>query len=123
MRILKYVNNKITDWLTEDRPITDFPICDFERIRYELRQCDVILTEGRSRVSDVIKYATQSAWSHSALYLGRIHDIEDADIRDKAMEYFDGGPDTQLLIEGVLGRGTVVTSLNFYKDDHIRICR
>lgn len=123
MHITKFINRAITDWLTEDRPPTEFPMCDFERIRYELRPCDVLLTEGRSRVSDVIKYATQSAWSHSALYIGRVHDIEDPVMRNKAMEHFKGPPDTQLLIEGVLGKGTVITPLNFYRPDHIRICR
>lgn len=123
MRIAKILNNKVTAWLTQDRPIIDFPICDFERIRYELRPCDVILTEGRSRVSDVIKYATQSTWSHAALYIGKIHDIEDPIVRNMALEYYGGQPDTQLIIEGILGKGTVVTPLTFYRHDNIRICR
>jgi hypothetical protein len=121
--MLKTLNKKITAWLTEDGAPTDIPMCDFDRIRYEIRPCDVLLTEGRSHVSDVIKYVTQSAWSHAALYLGRIHDIEDPILRNKAKEHFAGPPDTQLLIEGVLGKGTVITPLTFYRQDHIRICR
>lgn len=117
------MNDVITGWLTKDRAITEFPLCDFERIRYELRPGDVLLTEGRNHVSDIIKYTTQSAWSHSALYIGRIHEIEDPQTRDLALANFDGSPDTQLLIEGVLGKGTIITPLNFYKEDHIRICR
>lgn len=123
MGIYRYLNEAVTKWLTDDRPATEFPMCDFERIRYEVRPCDVLLTEGRSRVSDAIKYATQSAWSHSALYIGRLHDIEDLVLRNKVLDHFDGSPDTQLLIEGVLGKGTIVTPLNFYRPDHIRICR
>lgn len=123
MRIYKFINQKVTDWLIEDRPPTEFPVCDFDRIRYELKLGDVILTEGRSRVSDVIKYVTQSTWSHSALYIGRLHDIEDPDIRRIAQEKFDGPMDTQLLVEGVLGQGTIITPLAFYREDHIRICR
>lgn len=123
MRINKFISNIVTNWLTADRPASEFPLCDFERICYEVRQGDVLLTEGRSRVSDVIKYATQSAWSHSALYIGRIHEIADPIIRSKAMENFNGSPDTQLLIEGVLGKGSVITPLTFYRQDHIRICR
>lgn len=123
MGLRKYITTRVINWLTEDREITEFPMCDFERIRYELRPCDVLLTEGRSEVSDVIKYATQSAWSHSALYIGRIHDIEDPVTRNKAMEHFSGPADTQLLVEGVLGKGTVITPLSFYRQDHIRICR
>jgi len=123
MGLRNYIRDKVIGWLIADREITEFPMCDFERIRYELRPCDVLLTEGRNEVSDVIKYATQSAWSHSALYIGRIHDIEDPAIRNKAMEHFNGPADTQLLVEGVLGKGTVITPLSFYRQDHIRICR
>jgi len=123
MGLLKYINDKFTNWLTVDRPATDFPLSDFERIRYEIRPCDVLLIEGRSRVSDIIKFITQSAWSHAALYAGRIHDIEDPIIRSKAMEFYNGPPDTQLVIEGVLGKGTIITPLSAYRQDHIRICR
>lgn len=123
MGLLKAINDMFIEWLTKDREVTDFPLCDFERIRYEVRPCDVLLMEGRNHVSDVIKFITQSAWSHAALYIGRIHDIEDPIIRYKALEYFNGAPDTQLLIEGVIGKGTVITPLSFYRQDHIRICR
>lgn len=123
MGFRKYIADKILNWLTADRPAADFPLSDFERIRYEVRPCDVLLIEGRNHVSDVIKFITQSAWSHAALYIGRIHDIEDPIVRYKALEYFNGTPDTQLLIEGVIGKGTVITPLSFYRQDHIRICR
>lgn len=123
MGLRTYVSNKVVNWLIEDREVDDVPMCDFDRIRYELRPCDVLLTEGRNRVSDVIKYATQSAWSHSALYIGRIHDIADPEIRNKAMKYFNATADTQLLVEGVLDKGTIITPLSFYSQDHVRICR
>lgn len=123
MGLLKYINDKLLNWLTADRDVLEFPLSDFERIRYEVRPCDVLLIEGRNHVSDVIKFITQSAWSHAALYVGRIHDIEDPIIRYKALEYFNGTPDTQLLIEGIIGKGTVITPLSFYRQDHIRICR
>src|SRR5215470_10326932 len=35
-----------------------------------LRPGDVLLVEGNTRVSAVIKYLTQSTWSHAALYVG-----------------------------------------------------
>lgn len=123
MGIRSAISEWVLKWLTTDRPPSEFPLCDFERIRYEVRPCDVLLTEGRNRVSDVIKYATQSAWSHASLYIGRIHDIEDPVVRAKALEYFQGAPDTQLLIEGIIGKGTVITPLSVYRQDHIRICR
>jgi hypothetical protein len=36
-----------------------------------LKQADVLLVEGTSRVSSAIKYLTQSTWSHAALYVGQ----------------------------------------------------
>lgn len=35
-----------------------------------LHKADVILVEGNLRISTVIKYLTQSTWSHSVLYIG-----------------------------------------------------
>ena len=69
----------ITDWLTKDGPTADSPLCDFNRLCYEMRPGDVVLVEGRSRVSEVIKIISQSPWSHSALYVGRLCDIHDPD--------------------------------------------
>ncbi len=121
--MFKKLVDRFIDWIAEERPNTDFPLCDFDRIRYEIRPCDVLLIEGRSRVSEVIKQVTQSAWSHSCLYIGRIHDIDDPELRKKLIEHFPGNPDVQFVIEGYLGKGTIVSPLENYKDDHIRICR
>lgn len=121
--MFKFIAEFFINWLTYEHEIKTFPKCDFDRIRYELRPCDVLLFEGRSRVSEVIKTITQSPWSHSALYLGRLHDIEDEGSRRIAEKFFSGKPDTQLVLEGIMGKGTVITPLKAYKKDHIRICR
>lgn len=113
----------ITDWLTTERPPDAAPLCDFERIRYELRPADVLLVEGRTRVSDVIKTITQSPWTHSALYLGRIGDIDDPRVREHVSYCFDGDPNAQIVVEAVLGRGTLISPLDKYRHDHLRICR
>src|SRR6185437_10678607 len=39
-------------------------------LRDTLRPGDVLLIEGKGRISGGIKYLTQSTWSHSALYVG-----------------------------------------------------
>lgn len=116
--------NKILTWLTRERPPRELPLSDFERIRYEVRPCDVILIEGRSHVSDLIRQVTQSPWSHAALYIGRLHDIEDPALREIVAEYYpDADPSEQLIIQSLLGQGTIVSTLSMYKNDHIRICR
>jgi hypothetical protein len=35
-----------------------------------LKPADVVLVEGKSRISTAIKYLTQSTWSHAAIYVG-----------------------------------------------------
>jgi hypothetical protein len=110
-------------WLTRDGPLPETPLCDFNRLRFELRPCDVLLVEGRSRVSEVIKLITQSPWSHSALYIGRLYDIRRPHLRVVIEAHFEGDPEEQLVIEAELGKGTIITPLSTYKNEHLRICR
>ena len=71
-------------WLNKEveapQPI---PLSDFNKLRQELRPCDVLLIEGRNRISQMIKVITRSSWSHAALYLGRLYDIEDKEMQKK----------------------------------------
>jgi hypothetical protein len=111
------------NWLTREGPVPETPLCDFNRLRFELRPCDVLLVEGRSRVSEVIKLITQSPWSHSALYIGRLFDIRSPKLRVVIEAHFEGDPEEQLVIEAELGKGTVITPLSSYRNAHLRICR
>src|SRR5713226_9764641 len=49
-----------------------FTPSDPESLRQSLAPGDVLLVEGNNHISGVIKYLTQSTWSHSALYVGSI---------------------------------------------------
>ncbi|MEH6590313.1 MAG: hypothetical protein V7746_08660 [Halioglobus sp.] len=121
--MINWVRNAIVKWLKHEKPLPHTPLSDFERVRHEVKPCDVILIEGRSRVSDVIRMITQSSWSHAALYIGRLHDIEDPLVRDVLRKYYLGTADKQLIIESELGLGTVVRPLTTYECEHLRICR
>lgn len=123
MNPIKWLNKKIINWLTEEGEPSETPPCDFERLSFEIRPCDVLLVEGRSRVSEVIKTITQSVWTHSALYIGRLTDIEDENLREHISWLYDGKPSDQLIIEPLLGEGTIVSPLRKYAKDHLRICR
>jgi hypothetical protein len=124
MDIGKFITRRLEAWLgTERPPVRDFPLCDFERIRYELRPCDVLLVDGRSRASDVIKMVTLSPWSHAALYIGRLHDIEEELVQQRVAEFVGAECKEQLIIESELGLGAVVRPLAVYRPDHLRICR
>ena len=123
MRCKAWLWAKITHWLVTERSTQGMPLCDFNRVRVEIRPGDVLLVDGRSRVSEIIKIITQSPWTHAALYIGRLHDIEDPDLRARAAAYVGADCREQLVIEGLLGEGTLVSPLQKYRDLHTRICR
>src|SRR5665213_2161823 len=72
-----------------------FTPTDPESLRATLQPGDVLLVEGSNHISGVIKYLTQSTWSHAALYCGPIGD-RTAD---------DGEP--LVLVEAKIGHGVV----------------
>ncbi len=123
MGLSRWLSSKITNWLIHENQTNGAPLSDFKRICYEIRPCDVLLIEGRSRVSDVIKTITQSNWTHSVLYIGRLPDIEDPDLREFISQNYEGDQHDQLIIEALMGEGTVIYPLKKYQDDHVRLCR
>jgi hypothetical protein len=97
-----------------DEPVAGyepFTPSDPEALRQSLQPGDVLLVEGNARISGVIKYLTQSTWSHSALYVGAIGDRVTA----------DGEP--HVLMEANAGEGVVSAPLSKYTRFHTRICR
>lgn len=114
---------RLTTWLVKERPLSEMPLCDFDRLSYEIRPCDVLLVEGRSRVSNIIKNITQTAWTHAALYIGRLRDIDDPALRVLVRKFYDGDDGDQLVIEALLGEGTLIRPLEKYRGEHLRICR
>lgn len=121
--MINLLRNAVVSWLKHQKPLPQTPLSDFERVRHEVKPCDVILVEGRSRVSEVIKLVTQSSWSHSALYIGRLHDIEDSLLQDVVRKHYLGTADKQLIIESEIGLGTIIRPLTTYECEHLRICR
>jgi hypothetical protein len=115
--------NHFGNWLTKEKPPAETPPCDFNRLKYEVRPGDVLLVEGRSRVSNIISMITQSPWTHAALYLGRLHDIEDPVLRKTVAVHLKKRENVRLVIEGILGHGIIVSPLSIYRYHHLRICR
>jgi hypothetical protein len=88
-----------------------FTPSDPSALRATLQPGDVLLVEGNNHISGVIKYLTQSTWSHAALYVGQIG--------DRTTE--DGEP--LVLVEANIGQGVVAAPLSKYEQFHTRICR
>jgi hypothetical protein len=88
-----------------------FTPSDPDALRQSLQPGDVLLVEGNNHIAGVIKYLTQSTWSHSALYVGPLPGRTTA----------DGEP--HVLIEANVGEGVVSAPLSKYLRFHTRICR
>ncbi len=113
-----------TDWLLYEEPRKHPPLQDFSRMCKALKPADVLLFKGRARISRVISVVTQSQWTHAALYIGRCSDYaKNSPTLALIRKHFDGDADAQLLLESLLGQGTVITPLSTYAQDTIRLCR
>ncbi|WP_423822078.1 YiiX/YebB-like N1pC/P60 family cysteine hydrolase [Salinisphaera sp. SPP-AMP-43] len=110
------------DWLATDVQPRGAPRTDFERLCEHLRPGDVVLVEGRTRASGVIQSVTLSSWSHAALYIGRISELEHEGARQRSE--LGGWPrETPMLVEAEMGRGVCLSTLARYRGEHLRICR
>lgn len=76
-----------------------------------LKPGDVLLVEGSSRLSVVIKYLTQSSWPHAALYVGS----------EQALRF--GAKNAECFIEADVAEGVRLVGLSEFKGCHLRICR
>jgi len=81
------IENTINKWLLKEDPAPDIPLSNFDALASEMKLADVILVEGRAKVSQVIKLITQSQWSHSALYVGSLSELKDESLRKFLTEH------------------------------------
>lgn len=122
-KLYEKIRMAIGNWLVYEPPSNDVMPLDFNRLKYEIRPGDVLLIEGRSRISSVIRTLTQSPWTHAALYIGRLVDFEDEEIQNIIRQHIDVKDNVRLIIEDVMDKGTSINPLSIYKNHHIRICR
>src|SRR3954471_18661603 len=111
-RVLDHCGRLIAQYL--ERPVAGyepFTPSDPNALAASLRAGDVMLVEGNNHISGIIKYLTQSTWSHAALYVGPIEGAEEP----------DGEP--HVLIEANIGEGVTSAPLSKYFPYHTRICR
>lgn len=107
-----WISRRIISCLEQpSQGIEPFTPSDPTALAEVLQPGDVLLIEGNTRVSGIIKYLTQSTWSHSALYVGPRFNKRAA----------DGTP--HVLIEANLGQGVITAPLSKYASFHTRVCR
>src|SRR3981189_1830103 len=110
--MLDTVGKRIASYLQKEVPgYEPFTPSDPEHLRGVIDQGDVLLVEGNNRVSGIIKYLTQSTWSHGALYVGPIDGAEEP----------NGEP--HVLIEANIGEGVTSAPLSKYSPHPPRLRR
>lgn len=122
MTLRRWLIDRIVQYLTE-------PLPDYERrvrndlgaLLADLRKADVILVEGDQRVSAIIRYLSQSCWSHSALYIGDELIRRGGERAAWARDTF--GDDAEHLLVEALPSGVVVSPVAKYVDYNLRVCR
>jgi hypothetical protein len=98
-----------------------FPV-DMARLKRHICKGDVVLVEGNERISEIIKYLTQSSWSHAALYVGDEPLRRDIDRGRKLVELY-GAEAQHMLLEALPEDGVVLAPLIKYQSFNIRVCR
>ncbi|MBF6567444.1 MAG: lipo-like protein [Candidatus Binataceae bacterium] len=96
---------------------------DMTALARTIRKGDVILVEGNQRISECIKYLTQSSWSHAALYVGDEPLNSDPESRRRLIEEFGEEGAHHLLVEALVEKGVVFSPLSKYGEFNIRLCR
>ncbi len=108
--LLRNIGHHLAVYLTHSRPGTvQVATSPPGQLAAALQPGDVLLVDGSSRVSGVIKYLTQSSWSHAALYIGP--------------DYVPEGQEEKVLLEADILEGIRLVPLKEYSSDHTRICR
>ena len=100
LRLAAYLNQPL-------RQYEAFDVVGEEKLAATLRPCDVLLVEGDTRIGGVIRYVTQSNWSHAALYIG------------DAL----GANDAHMLVEAHIVKGVIASPLSKFAQLNTRICR
>jgi len=110
--VLDSVGKLIARYLSKEVPgYEPFTPSDPQDLNNIIQPGDVLLVEGNSHVSGIIKYLTQSTWSHSALYVGPVDGAKEA------------GGEQHVLIEAEIGVGVTSAPLSKYFPYHTRVCR
>jgi Permuted papain-like amidase enzyme, YaeF/YiiX, C92 family len=123
--------SRLLDWMSDwavgllTKPIKSYALHipnDMAALKRHIRKGDVILVEGNERISECIKYLTQSSWSHSALYVGDEPIRRNPEMKAPLVAQF-GEEANFLVVEAIVEAGVVLSPLSKYRDFNLRVCR
>lgn len=95
---------------------------NLDNLKKHIRPGDVLLVEGKTRIAQIIKYVTQSSWSHSTIYVGDRVIREDHPLREHYRQRY-AEEARYLAVEADLASGVSAVPLSKYTEYNIRVCR
>jgi hypothetical protein len=117
-RLREYISAAILRYLAKPtKRYAPFFSPDPEVFHRALQPGDILLIEGNTRLSAIIKFLTQSTWSHAALYLGE---------RPNGCgpgRTNSGAGESNVLLEADVEHGVATVPISKYRDFNKRICR
>src|SRR5277367_2369974 len=125
--IISWLLKRMSDWAVDllTKPLQSYALQipnDMAALKRHIRKGDVVLVEGNERISECIKYLTQSSWSHSALYVGDEPIRRNPELKAPLVAKF--GEDANfLVVEAIVEAGVVLSPLSKYRDFNLRVCR
>jgi Permuted papain-like amidase enzyme, YaeF/YiiX, C92 family len=125
--IVSWLLDRMSDWAVDllTKPLKEYALQipnDMAALKRHIRKGDVILVEGNERISECIKYLTQSSWSHSALYVGDEPIRRNPELKAPLAAQF-GDEANFLVVEAIVEAGVVLSPLSKYRDFNMRVCR
>lgn len=112
-RLKQWIGTRILRYLqTPARRYSPFFAPPIEVLGRSLRPGDILLIEGNTRLSAVIKFLTQSTWSHAALFIG-----------GAGAKHNETGGEQPVLLEADAEHGVLLAPLSKYARFNTRICR
>ena len=111
-KLSEYISAKILRYLSKPtKRYAPFFAPTLDVLRSSLQAGDVLLVEGNTRLSAIIKFLTQSTWSHAVLYVG-----------ERPGDCLPSG-EPNVLLEAEVETGVVTVPLSKYAHFNTRICR
>lgn len=112
MYIIEKIGRRLARYLDQpDKHNVSVATCKAEELATSLKKGDVLLVEGNSRISNAVKYLTQSTWSHAALCISENNQSTSPDFTDIQ------------LLEADVQEGVRLVPVSEYWHLHTRICR
>jgi hypothetical protein len=125
--IVSWLLERMSDWAVDllTKPLKSYALQipnDMAALKRHIRKGDVVLVEGNERISECIKYLTQSSWSHSALYVGDEPIRRNPELKAPLVAQY-GDEANSLIVEAIVEAGVVLSPLSKYRDFNLRVCR